>query len=140
MSESVVEEAALEWCAELGYSVANFPNLASEPPGLEQPTFNDVALHGRLRQAIARLNPTIPIEAQGEALRNPLCQTSPSLMENNRKFYIALRDGVAVEMRGEDRSLSGMPLRIINFENLDNNHWLAINQFIVSEGLHHVLR
>ena len=64
LNESHVEDAALEWFGELGYAVAHGPHLAPGEPAAEQDSFGDVVLVGRLRDAIWRLNPAIPDEAE----------------------------------------------------------------------------
>jgi Type I restriction enzyme R protein N terminus (HSDR_N) len=47
-----------------------------------------------------------------------------------------LVDSVAVEYRRVDGSIAGGQARVIDFDTADNNDWLAINQFTVSEGPH----
>ena len=64
LNESIVEVAALGWFQELGYAALPGPQLAPGEPAAERDSFADVVLVGRLRQAIGRLNPTIPNEAR----------------------------------------------------------------------------
>ena len=64
INEAIVEEAALGWFQELGYAALPGPQLAPGEPTAERQSFSDVLLVGRLRQAIGRLNPTIPNEAR----------------------------------------------------------------------------
>lgn len=59
-------------------------------------SFSEVVLVGRSREAIRRLNPTIPVEAREEALR----VGTPSLAQTNRAFHQMLRDGVREEFDG----------------------------------------
>ena len=47
-----------------------------------------------------------------------------------------LVDGVTVEYRRKDGSIAGAQARVIDFDTPDNNDWLAVNQFTVSEGQH----
>lgn len=60
-NESTVEEAALSWFGELGYSVANGPDLAPGEPDAERDSLGDAVLVGRLSEAIDQLTPTIPL-------------------------------------------------------------------------------
>ena len=60
LNESIVEDAALEWFAELGYAVGHGPHLAPGEPAAERDSFSEVVLVGRLRDAFRRLNPAIP--------------------------------------------------------------------------------
>jgi type I site-specific restriction-modification system R (restriction) subunit len=77
LNESHVEEAALSWFGELGYAVAHGPDLAPGELAAERDSFADVVLVRRLRDAITRLNPTIPDDAREEALRKVLRPDSP---------------------------------------------------------------
>ncbi|MFT5028637.1 MAG: type I restriction enzyme R subunit [Candidatus Binatia bacterium] len=63
LNESTVEDAALEWFGELGYAVGHGPHLAPGEPAAERDSFGEVALVGRLREAIRRLNPAILLRA-----------------------------------------------------------------------------
>jgi type I restriction enzyme, R subunit len=68
-TESVVEEAALEWFEALGYTISGGPSIAPGEPGEERRNYSDVVLDGRLREALARLNPTVSSEGLEEAFR-----------------------------------------------------------------------
>ena len=61
LNESIVEDAALEWFGELGYTLGHGPHLAPGEPAAERDSFSEVVLVGRLREAIRRLNPAISI-------------------------------------------------------------------------------
>ncbi len=134
LNESIVEEATLSWFAELGYEIAHGPHLAPGEPAAERDSFSDVVLARRLREAIQRLNPSIPAEAREEALRKVLRVGTPSLTQTNRAFHRMLRDGVPVEYRRPDGSIAGDYAQLLDFTNTRNNDWLAINQFTVMEG------
>ena len=77
LSESVVEDAALEWFNKLGYTILHGPDIAPGEPGEERATYQDVTLNKRLRDSIAALNPHIPAEAREEAFRKTLRAESP---------------------------------------------------------------
>ena len=134
LDESTVENATLSWFADLHYATEHAPHLAPGEIASERSSFADVVLVGRLRDAIARLNPAIPNDAREEALRKVLRHDAPSLIGNNRAFHRMLRDGVPVEFRRDDGSIAGDHVRLINFANPDANDWLAVNQFTVIEG------
>ena len=95
-----------------------------------------MVLLGRLRNAVERLNPQIPAEAREEAIRKVLHPESPSLVVNNRKFHAMLRDGVEVEYRRRDGSIAGDRVRLIDYDDPDNNDWLVVHQFTVIEAGH----
>ncbi len=136
LNESIVENAALQWFGELGYTLAHGPDLAPGEPGAERDGFGDVVLVERLRNAIRRLNSSIPEEAREDALRKVLRVATPSLVQTNRAFHRLLRDGVPVEYPRSDGSIAGDHLRLVDFDEVLANDWLVVNQFTVIEGQH----
>ena len=132
-AESTVEDAALSWLASSGFPLAHGPDIAIGQPGAERsdPTYRDVVLEWRLREALVRLNPDLPQEALDDAFRKILRAEGPSLIERNQAVHRMLVDGVTVEYRRADGSIAGAQARVIDFEHPDNNDWLAVNQFTV---------
>ena len=136
LNESTVEDAALGWFEELGYAVGHGPQMAPGEAGAERDSFGAVVLVGRLREAIWRLNPSIPEDAREDALRKLLRVGTPSLTQTNRSFHRMLRDGVPVEYARSDGSIAGDHVRLLDFGAVGANNWLAVNQFTVIEGQH----
>ena len=136
LNESIVEDATLEWFGDLGYAIAHGPHLAPGEPAAERDSFGDVVLVGRLREAIRRLNSCIPEDAREDALRKVLRVGTASLTQTNRAFHRMLRDGVPVEYPRLDGSIAGDHVRLVDFDDVRTNDWLAVNQFTVIEGQH----
>jgi type I restriction enzyme R subunit len=135
-TESVVEEAALDWLRELGYSVVFGPTIAPGEPGAERTAPNEVLLRGRLEAALARLNPQLPPAARAEARRKLANPDRPSLVANNHAVHRLLVDGVTVEYQRADGSIAGAQVRVIDYDEPANNDFLAVNQFTVIENHH----
>jgi type I restriction enzyme R subunit len=137
-SESVVEEAALAWLGGLGYEILSGPDIAvgELTAEREDPGYRDVILERRLTQALQQLNPSLPSEAIEDAFRRLTRLNDPSLVTRNHAFHKKLVDGITVEYTRPDGSIGGAQVRVIDFENPDNNDWLAVNQFTVVEGHH----
>jgi type I restriction enzyme R subunit len=137
-TESVVEDAALGWLEAMGYAVVHGPDIAVGEPASERhdPGYRDVVLERRLREALARLNPGLPPEALGDAFRKLTRLDAPTLLERNRATHRMLVDGVTVEYRRADGSIAGAQARVLDFDFPENNDWLAVNQFTVSESQH----
>jgi len=134
-NESVVEETALAWLEALGYAVLHGPEIAAGMLTAERsdPGYRDVILENRLRKALARLNPGLPFEALAEAYRKLTRFDAPSLLERNRAVHRMLVDGVTVEYRRQDGSIAGAQARVLDFDDPNNNDWLAVNQFTVAD-------
>jgi len=136
LNESIVENAALEWFGDLGYAIGTGPDIAPGEPAAERSSFSDVILMSRLQDAIRRLNPQIPPEAQDEALRKVVRLDTASFIGNNRAFHKMLRDGVEVEYSRLDGSIAGDRVRLVDFGRPAANDWFAVNQFTVIESQH----
>ena len=142
-TESVVEQAALAWLEAVGWRIAHGPDLAPDMPAAERRDFGDVVLAQRLRDALARLNPTLPAEAREDALRR-LTRPDQSaaqaggadLLQRNRALHRLLVDGVNVEYRTHTGELRGAQAKVIDFDDPTQNDWLAVNQFSVVENKH----
>lgn len=135
-TESQVEEATLAWFEALAYDVAAGPDIAPGESAAERQSYDEVVLHRRLRDAVARLNPAVPPQAQDEAIRKVLRLESPTLVANNRAFHRQLVEGVEIEYRRDDGSIAGDRVRLVDFAQPDNNDFLVVNQFTVVEGQH----
>lgn len=134
-TESVVEDAALEWFNGLGYAIAHGPEIAPDAAGSERVTFADVLLVDRLRKALFTLNPDIPAECLEEVIRRLQRPEHPTLIENNRAFHTMLRDGVDVEYRLPDGTSRGDKVWLFDFDHPERNDWLVVNQFTVVEQI-----
>ncbi len=132
-TESIIEETGLLWLKDLGYSILFGGDIAPEEHNAEREDYGEVALAGRLKAALKRINPGIPAEALEDAFRKITRPTSPSLVGNNRAFHKMLADGIEVEYR-QDGRIKGDKAWMIDFENPENNNWLAVNQFTVVEN------
>ena len=136
ISESTVEDAALEWLAGLGWSVAHGPDIAPDTPGAERADYGEVVLERRLRDALARLNPRLLAAAREDALRKLIRPEGATLAARNRAFHRMATDGVTVEYRDAGGATRGAQARAIDFDRPARNDWLAVNQFTVVEHRH----
>lgn len=133
LAESHVEEAALDWLAEIGYATAN--GFVIGPDGLapERESYGDVLLSARLHTAIERLNPTLSPEARAEVFAKVRQVETPSPITENRRLHRYLVEGVPIEMARPDGSIGGEQARLIDLDDWRTNDWLAVNQFTVIE-------
>ena len=131
-TESEVESAALAWLESLGWKIKHGPEIAPGEPFAERDDYREAILQQRLKDALARLNPELPIEALDEAFRKLVNPPGATLEARNRAFHRMLVDGVTVEYRREDGSIAGAQARVIDFDDPENNDFLAVNQFTVT--------
>lgn len=133
-TESQLEEATLEWFQELGYATAFGPELSPGGDYPEREDYGEVLLGERLRDALRRLNPTLPPDALDEAYRKVAVPQSPSLLQNNRAFHAMLVNGVDVSYRQPDGTMRYTQALLFDMQHWDRNDFLAVNQFTVTEG------
>ena len=136
LSESTVEAVALEWLASLGWTVLHSPDISPDTPNAARADYGEVVLHGRLRSALARLNPDLPDDALDDALRRLTRPTGATLEARNRDFHRMLVAGVTVEYADADGRVRGGQVRVLDFDDPEHNDWLAVNQFTVVENRH----
>ena len=110
------------------------PTLLQGESKAERASYSDVMLVGRLRSALARINPDIPPDALDEVIRKISRSDTPNLFENNRRFHQQLTGGVDVEYHANDGRIIHDKAWLIDFSDPGNNDWLAVNQFTVVEN------
>ncbi|MDU7816473.1 MAG: type I restriction endonuclease subunit R [Bacillota bacterium] len=133
-NENTVELAALEYFAELGYRTLHGPDIAPGEPGAQRDSFEEVFLWGRLRDAIRRINPSTSPALIDEAIKRVRRAESQSPIDENYRLHQLITEGVPVEHRDADGSLRTTRLWLVDFEQPENNDWVAINQFTIVEN------
>ena len=134
LTEALVENAALSWLESLGWFVVHGPEIAPGEIGAERADYRDVVLIGRLRGAIRSLNPQLSDEVVAEVLKKITNPEGSTLEMRNRAFHRMLVNGVSVEYRHESGDIRGMQAWVIDFESIEKNDFLAVNQFTVVEN------
>lgn len=132
-TESDVEEAALYYFEQLGYTILGGPDIAPKEPQAERTSYTEVILEGRLRSTLAQINPQIPSAALDEVVQQVLRSETQNLFENNRRFHRLLTDSVPVAYQEGDRTVYDQAW-LIDWHNPDNNNWLVVNQFTIIEN------
>jgi len=145
LTEDSIEQYNLQLLQNLGYAYHHGYDLqlidSPSPNGRgargegERETFGDVVLKARLTQAIDRLNPTIPPDARHQAQREIFNIASPDLLNNNEIFHKYLTEGITVEYQ-KDGETRGEQVWLIDWNQPENNEFLAVNQFTVIEDNH----
>lgn len=135
MTENEIERLAIDRLAALGYSYVHGPELAPDGDRPERGNYADVLLEGRLREAMQRINPTVPQEVVEGALKELQRIHSPELLANNETFHRMMTEGVKVTYQ-KDGHPRGDLVWPIDFLHPLNNDFLVVNQFTVIEDGH----
>lgn len=133
MTESDIENFALERLQQLGYNHLFGPNIA---PGGDKPlraSLESPILESSLQSAVDRLNPSVPAASRQDAIRQVLRIASPDLVSANESFHCLLTQGVQVSYQ-KDGTERGDRVRLVDFDRPENNEFTAVNQFTVIEN------
>jgi type I restriction enzyme R subunit len=119
IAESHVEKATLAWLEGLGYTTANGLDIGPDGGAPERLSYGDVLLIERVRTAVAKLNPALAAETRADAVNQVLQTQTPSLISENRRLHRFIIEGVPVQVRRDDGTISGDQVRLIDFEDPD---------------------
>ena len=96
----------------------------------------DVVLTRPLRERLAALNPDLPAEACDDAVRITAAIVSQTIVAANREKYDLLRDGVPVTYRDARSRRVRRRLRMFDFDEPANNHFLCVRELWVRGSLY----
>lgn len=133
ITENIIEESAIEILQLQGWEYANGKEISPEGLFCERENYQQIILTNRLRNAIAKINPHIPKDAQESAAQKLLRIYSPELLHNNEEFHKLLVEKVKIpyQQNGYERSHE---VALIDFENTGNNQFLVVNQYTIIEN------
>lgn len=136
---SHVEKPFLDQLSGLGWDVLEL-QLQQEPGQSFRTSFSEVVLKPKLREALMKINPFLTPAQVDELERKITTFQKNSLLENNQQVLHYLLENTTVSKNEQTGELSPT-VRFIDFENLENNSFVAISQFKVSvSGTdHHII-
>ena len=94
-------------------------------------SFREVILEKELRAAIKRINPWIEEDQISEAIRKITTPQANSMLEANREIHDLLLENISVAENRKTGEKSPT-VRYIDFENPENNSFIAISQYKVN--------
>ncbi|MDD4353488.1 MAG: type I restriction endonuclease subunit R [Candidatus Nanoarchaeia archaeon] len=126
--ESTIEEFVIELLQNQSWQY-----LSPEDQENERAELYEVILKKRFKDAIDRINPNATDEMKVQALGQILNFPSQNLIDNNEYFHRLLTEGIEVEVMAED-GIKGDKIYLVDFDNIDNNDFVACNQFTIIEN------
>ena len=135
MTEDQLEQEALGWLSDVGYTLLSGPDIAYDGATPERADYKNTLLPFRLREAINRFNPGIPASAREDAFKQVQDLGIPSLLSANRHFHKLLVNGVPVQYQ-KDGETRGDLVRLADWETPVKNNWVAANQFTIKGARH----
>lgn len=134
LSEAAVEQALLDQLNVLGYTIEREEDIGPDGHRPERESHDEVILKERFEEAVARLNPGLPLEARQDAVRRVMQSELPTQLEENRRLHKLMTEGVDIEYYAEDGTLTAGKVVLIDFAHPEQNDWLAVSQFVVING------
>jgi len=133
LNESHIEQNLIDLLVAQGYEYFSGPDIAPYSANPQRETFASVVLENHLKESLKRLNPDIPESARHEAYQHIINLGSQDLMANNEKFHNFLTDGITVEYF-KDGNSKGINVKLLDLENIANNSFWVVNQFVIKEN------
>jgi type I restriction enzyme R subunit len=133
ITEDKIEAFTIDQLQQLGWEYIHGLSIAPGSDQQERESYEQVILVGRLKSALARINPHIPESFREQALQKVLRIYSPDLLHNNETFHQFLVEKVRIpyQQDGYERSHE---VALVDFTNPANNEFLAVNQFTIVEN------
>jgi type I restriction enzyme R subunit len=134
----LVEKPAIELLSQLGWTTVDAMTEVHGPDGtLGRDNQSEVVLTRHLRDALRRLNPTLPDEAIGLAVTE--LSRDRSVMNEvvaNRELYQLMKDGVPVAVRNEKGDTVTERVRVVDWADPAANEFLLVSQLWVTGPFH----
>ncbi len=130
LTEEDLENISIKWFKDIGYQFVHGPNIAPEKDDKERDDLRQVFLIGRLRSALIKLNPEVPAKTIDAAVLQITNTNIPGLVASNRQFHKRITSGLQISYMDGNQEI-GIRLKVIDFENPNENDWLVVNQLVV---------
>ncbi len=131
MNEDQLEQLCLDWFREGGWDVLYGPDIAPDGQTPLRNDYTQVILPSEMEAVFAQINPHLPVNCFEQFLVQITQPESLDLITNNRAFHRLLLEGIPVEYKDGDEVVHDHAF-LIDFDNLNNNHFVAVNQFTVA--------
>ena len=105
------------------------PTALNDKMSLGREDYREIILWKYFRAALQKLNTWITPQQISEAQTTLSAHlSSASLMQINEEKYALIRDGIPVTVRKPNGETDTRPARIIDFNNAENNNFLAVSE------------
>src|SRR3989338_7484571 len=136
--DKLIEQTAVKIFGEL-CGAENFANAYSGETDAEfgRENSGEVVLMNYLKIALVKLNPTVSTEALNLAIDEITKDRSTKSMVNaNQEIWKLLIDGVKVETENEKGDQQIETVRVIDWQNPKENHFMLVSQMWITGELH----
>jgi type I restriction enzyme R subunit len=131
LNEDSYELQCLDWLQEIGWTWVKGPEIAHDGLMPERSSHKDVLLVGRVEDALSRINPGVPKDVIRKVRQQLEAPGETDVLKANQQIHQWMTEGVPVKVRETTGEETTKLLRMFDFDNLENNDFLAVNQFSV---------
>ncbi len=134
LNEDGYEYQFIDWLKGIGWDWKLGHDIAHDGIAPEREDYKDVVLMERLSDALKRINPGLPrdnIRSVSQLLVSP---GEADLLKANELIMGWLVNGIPQKVRDKDGNETSELVRVIDFENLENNDFLAVKKFTVTHN------
>lgn len=126
--KQLVENRMITQLQGLDYEHLHGPSL-----DIERETQGEIVLKERLSKAILQLNPWLSDTNLAKVMRSITHIESTSLMEANQKFHEMIVNMISVQ-QDLGKGKKNQTVKLIDFEKPENNEFLVVDQFTISNA------
>ena len=137
--DNLVEQATVDILEDIGWEVqtAWHNEIFGVDGNLGRENKSEVILQKYLLVALENLNPGLPESAYKDAyLQIAQREADKTLDRTNKEKYQLIKSGVKVSFTNDKGELTKQTLKVFDFNNPDNNHFLAVRQLEVTGDLY----
>ena len=131
LDEAAYERQVLEWLQGIGWAHAFGPEIAHDGSMPERNSFKDVLLLGRLEESLSAINPGIPKDVIRKISQQLSSPGVTDLLKANTQIHKWITEGMPTKIREANGHEETKLIRLIDFENIEKNDWVAVSQLSV---------
>jgi type I restriction enzyme R subunit len=131
INEDAYEQTVLGWLSEVGYEVVYGPDIAFDGDRPERESARQVILPERLEAAIKRINPGLPIDVVRRVVQKLDAPGETDVIKANQLIQSWFAEGIPEIVRDTNGEESVRRVWLIDFTDITNNEYLAVNQLSV---------
>lgn len=131
ITEDQLEQVCLEWFQANGYGYVSGYDFAPDGGAPERTDYHQIILQSRLLKQLEVINSSIPLPTLKQIAVQVSKAETPILIKNNKQAHQWLIEGIKVEYKDDQGEEKTDHVRLIDFDNVENNQFLVVNQFTI---------
>jgi type I restriction enzyme R subunit len=130
LNEDAYELQCIAWLKATGWSYLHGGVIAPEGSAPERSSYSDVILADRVEESLSRINTGVSRDVLRRVRQMLESPGETDVVKANQLIHRWFVDGVQMKVReaGEEKTRR---IALVDFDNPENNDWLAVNQFTV---------